>query len=74
MTTALDTARAAYLDAVARHVDAEIAEAMHDRRDYSPEVEARGRELSIARSAAFEAREAAARALREAIRAAGGCP
>ena len=74
MTDAIIAARAAYLGAIARHVDAELAEAMHDRRDYSPEVEARGRELSIARSAAFEAREAAARALRDAIRAAGGCP
>lgn len=72
--TPLDYARGAYLAAVARQVDAEIAEALHDRRDYSPEAEARHEALSLARSAAIADFDAAALALREAIRAAGGRP
>ena len=74
MTDAIIAARAAYLGAIARHVDAELAEAMHDRRNCSVEAEMQSRDLSVARSAAFAAREIAARALREAIRSAGGCP
>jgi hypothetical protein len=74
MTPAITTARAAYLDAVARQVDAEIAEALHDRRDYSPEAEARHEALSRAATLADRQREAASLALGEAIRAAGGRP
>ena len=74
MTPAITTARAAYLDAIARHVDAEIADAMHDRIDYSPEAEARHEALSRACSDAFAAFDAATIALRAAIRAAGGRP
>lgn len=72
--TPLDYARGAYLAAVARQVDAEIAEALHDRRDYSPEAEARHEALSRACSAAIADFDAAALALRDAIRAAGGRP
>jgi hypothetical protein len=74
MTPAITAARAALLEAFARHVDAEIAEALHDRRDYSPEAEARHEALSRAAAMANRERVAASLALSEAIRAAGGRP
>jgi hypothetical protein len=74
MTPAITTARAAYLDAIARHVDAEIADAMHDRIDYSPEAVARRGAISRAAAMANRERVAASLALGEAIRAAGGRP